>query len=102
MYDFPDKLLSNKEIKKRHKEIHKAHLSQTFQGLRMIEEMPKPSLIDIGDKMLVLPLNSQIESRKTVVFDLDETLVHCVEGELGDAEVIVRFPTGESIKVSLM
>ena len=102
IYDLPDKLLTNKEIKQRHKEIHKAHLYQTFYGLKLIEDMPKLDSKEIMDKILFLPRPLKLENRKTVIFDLDETLVHCVEGSTGDAEVMIKFPTGEYLVVRII
>lgn len=99
VYDVPEKFLTNKEIKAKHQEIHKAHLLQTFHGLKIIEEIPKLDLNDISDKIITLPHIPGLQDKKTVIFDLDETLVHCVEGNKGDAEVVVRFPTGESLTV---
>ena len=41
---------------------------------------------------------------KTIVFDLDETLIHCNEnqGDPCDVRVPVTFPTGESIEVNIL
>lgn len=102
VYDLPEKFLSNKDIKNKHEEIHKAHLLQTFHGLKLIEKMPKLSFNDIADKMIHLPNIPGLENRKTVVFDLDETLVHCVEDRKGDAEIVITFPTGESLTVMVI
>ena len=40
---------------------------------------------------------------KTIVFDLDETLIHCNENQEDpcDVRVPVTFPSGESIDVNL-
>jgi Dullard-like phosphatase family protein len=99
IYDLPEKMLTNKEIKQRHKEIHQAHLYQTFHGLKLIDDLPKLNISEINDKLLNLPTVPGCEGRKTVVFDLDETLVHCVESTKGDVDVTVVFPTGEKIDV---
>ena len=41
-------------------------------------------------------------NRKTVVFDLDETLVHCVQDPAqADAAIPVTFPTGETVVVGV-
>lgn len=41
--------------------------------------------------------------RKTVVFDLDETLVHCVEDTKSgcDFKVNIVFPTGDSVEAGI-
>lgn len=38
---------------------------------------------------------------KTIIFDLDETLVHCNEGDKlpADTYLDIKFPTGEIIRV---
>ena len=54
------------------------------------------------DKIHFLPRPLKLENRKTVIFDLDETLVHCVEGSTGDAEVMIKFPTGEYLVVRII
>lgn len=99
VYDLPEKLLTSKEVKQRHEAIHKAHLMQTFHGLKVIESMKKAEIGDFSDKIVNLTRHPSNEYRKTVVFDLDETLVHCVEGKKGDADILVKFPTGESLVV---
>lgn len=42
-------------------------------------------------------------SRKTIVFDLDETLIHCNENAdvPGDVILPIRFPSGEMIEASI-
>jgi hypothetical protein len=100
VYDLPEKLLTNKEVKLRHEAIHKAHLFQTFHGLKVIESMQKVENNEYSQKIVNLAKVSGIEGRKTVIFDLDETLVHCVEGKKGDVDIQVKFSTGESLTVS--
>ena len=99
VYDLPEKLLTSKEVKMRHEAIHKAHLFQTFHGLKVIEMMQKMEVKDLNEKIVNLPQVGGYEGKKTVIFDLDETLVHCVEGRKGDADITVKFPTGESLMV---
>lgn len=99
VYDLPEKLLTSKEVKLRHEAIHKAHLFQTFHGLKVIQSMQKAEIINFSDKIVNLARSSGNEYKKTVVFDLDETLVHCVEAKKGDVDIIVKFPTGESLMV---
>ena len=43
----------------------------------------------------------QLEPKKTIVFDLDETLIHCNESTNMPADVIlpIVFPTGDVIDV---
>ena len=43
------------------------------------------------------------EDKKTVVFDLDETLIHCNEDSSVDSDVKmqIKFPTGELVTVGI-
>jgi CTD small phosphatase-like protein 2 len=43
-----------------------------------------------------------ITGKKTLVFDLDETLIHCNESVNMPSDVVlpIRFPTGEVIEVN--
>ena len=51
--------------------------------------------------MLTLPEIE--EGRKTIIFDLDETLIHCNENQNDefDVRVPVTFPTGEFIEAGI-
>ena len=40
--------------------------------------------------------------KKTIIFDLDETLVHCAEGpDLGDTNITISFPNGKEVSASI-
>jgi len=50
----------------------------------------------IRSKMLYLPKRQGYENKKTVIFDLDETLVHCCGGpNQGEVPISISFPSGE-------
>ena len=56
-----------------------------------------PPESDLADRFVYLPPS---DHPKTVIFDLDETLVHCVDDpDNDDPDVIlpVTFPTGETV-----
>lgn len=51
----------------------------------------------------VVVKSEPVRPRKTLIFDLDETLIHCNENQAGpcDARVPVVFPSGERIEASI-
>jgi len=59
----------------------------------------------VRDKRVFLEKREGYENLKTIVFDLDETLVHClddVEDGKPDAIIPVTFPTGDVIDAGIM
>lgn len=60
--------------------------------------MPIPLKYEIDKKGVHLPKPRNSSIKKTVVFDLDETLIHCVEDpDTQNSDIIleVKFPNGE-------
>ena len=87
----------------RNEDIYREHLYQTFLAIKFVKTLPQADLRQIGNKKVNLPRRPGYESKKTIVFDLDETLVHCVEEDkmrFADVVLPIRFPTGEVIKVN--
>ena len=89
--------------------LFRQHFKQTIQSLALLANVSKsvqpledrikvvmPALSDPGTPGLTL-------DRKTIVFDLDETLIHCNEDQEAacDARVPVSFPTGEFIEAGI-
>ena len=90
--------------KQTHEEIYNEHLFQTFQGLKIVKSLPPVDLDQLREKRVQVPRRSGYEDKKTVIFDLDETLVHCCENiEDCQPDVIlpVQFPSGEVINAGL-
>jgi hypothetical protein len=86
----------------RREDIYREHLYQTFLAIKFVKTLPQADLRQISSKKVILPRRLGYESKKTIVFDLDETLVHCVEEDkmrFADVVLPIRFPTGEVIKV---
>ena len=50
---------------------------QSLQALQYMKTVEIPSLEEIKDKMIQLP--PMPEGFKTLIFDMDETLIHCVD-----------------------
>lgn len=50
-----------------------------------------------------LPRAKGYEDKKTIIFDLDETLIHCNENVYvpSDFKIKINFPTGEIIQVGI-
>lgn len=73
------------------------HLLQTMQAQQFAKSMKPTQQCVIEDKRTLLPPTQ----RKTIVFDLDETLIHCNESVKvhGDIVLPIKFPTGEVIEV---
>jgi CTD small phosphatase-like protein 2 len=76
--------------------LYQEHLFNTFQAVKFIRNLKHVDTVQLAAKMVVLPRLQY--PRKTVVFDLDETLVHCVE-DVSRAHIAVpiTFPTGERL-----
>lgn len=76
---------------------YKEHLFHTFQSMKFVKKLPPADLQQIEEKSVYVKKKPGFEYKKTVVFDLDETLVHCPErvGRRPDVVLKVRFPNGE-------
>lgn len=89
---------------KNREEIYNEHLFQTFQGLKIVNSLPPVDLDQLKEKRLEVPTRPGYENKKTIVFDLDETLVHCCENpeEMHpDVFLPVTFPNGEVINAGI-
>jgi CTD small phosphatase-like protein 2 len=75
------------------------HLIQTLQSLQYVKQhLTSPPHEEIFRKRVVLPPFKQPWITKTIVFDLDETLVHCIEDYMNknvDQLIQVKFPSGD-------
>ncbi|CAG9333674.1 unnamed protein product [Blepharisma stoltei] len=81
---------------------YKEHLFQTFQSLKFIKNLRPPTNEELASKIVNLPKRRGYEYKKTVVFDLDETLVHCVEdANNAHVPISIDFPTGETITAGI-
>ena len=79
----------------------KEHLFNTFQAIKLARALREPSDEEISAKTLKLPRRKGFEKKKTVIFDLDETLVHCVNNNTGHVEIEIDFPTGTLTKIAI-
>ena len=96
-YDELKKLDLNEEEKEIHNEkAYNEHIKSTFIALKIIHCLPKPPFELLHDKLLYLNRLPECENRKTLIFDLDETLVHCVGSKKGNISLPITFPSGKT------
>ena len=82
-------------------DMHRNHLIQTLQSLQYMKNVSQPSTADLILREVELP---HTRHKKTIIFDLDETLVHCIddlENNNYDLPISVTFPTGETIDAGI-
>jgi hypothetical protein len=73
---------ANEPEAKQESDIHKLHLIQTIQSLLYLNSLP-PSLSEqahLSLNKVDIPHPAHPEQTKTLLFDLDETLAHCIAG----------------------
>ncbi|OMJ74505.1 hypothetical protein SteCoe_26546 [Stentor coeruleus] len=97
-------LLNDEEIRAKSELLYKEHLFQTFQALKFVKGFPPVDLEQLKEKRVNVPWRKGYENRKTLVLDLDETLVQCCEEGSGIEPMIlipIVFPTGEVVKAGI-
>ena len=82
--------------------LYKEHLFQTFQAVKFIRTLPEPDAEEIRQKAVYLEKRPGFESKRTIVFDLDETLVHCVEKpDLADFSITINLASGNYVRAGV-
>lgn len=78
------------------------HFLASVQSLEYIEHTDKPEDDDIIGKKVYLPPKRE-GIKKTLIFDLDETLIHCNENPSApcDVKVPIKFTGGEVIEANI-
>ena len=74
---------------------------QTLQSLQYMKYVNQPNTREIEQHSVYLP---RTHHKKTIIFDLDETLVHCIddiETTPYDLPISVTFPSGETIDAGI-
>ena len=72
-------------------DVYKEHLFKTFQALHFIRSLRDPPADVIASKKANLPMKGN--KRRTIVLDLDETLVHCIEDpSQADTSIAIDIP----------
>jgi Dullard-like phosphatase family protein len=96
------KRLSSEGIYSNSETFYREHLFQTFQALRILRSLPAIDLSLIWEKKVHLPRKKGSEDKKTIIFDLDETLVHCVDSlEYCEKVLEVNLGQGEILKIGI-
>ena len=74
----------------------------TENCLKLISTLKRPNSSEIEGMKINLPEELTI-TKKLVIFDLDETLIHCELKNLSAADKIidVKMPSGKEVKVSI-
>lgn len=66
---------SNKKVHSQFRE----HFLQSFQIVKFMESQDPPDYAKIASKKMFFPIKQKDQNKKTLIFDLDETLIHCAE-----------------------
>lgn len=94
--------LSQEQVRDRSERIYREHLFQTFQALKFVRSLSPVDSAQLRSKRVFLEKRRGYANRKTMIFDLDETLVHCCEGSASpDVVLPITFPTGEVVNAGL-
>ena len=73
------------------------HRAQIIQALRFVKTLPPVSVQELKQREVDVPRPA--DKRRTVVFDLDETLVHCCRpDELADVCIQFKLASGRSVR----
>lgn len=72
----PSAQMNTSESQTKGHEIHKDFLVHISQDLKIVRSLPEPDLSLIRQKVIKLPHRKSLQCKKTLVFDLDETLIH--------------------------
>ena len=73
-------------------DLHKQHFEHTLSALHFIRNyLTVVSEEEIMDKLITLPEPWNPEHKKVLIFDMDETLIHCVDDiETQNPDVILE------------
>ncbi|OMJ88039.1 hypothetical protein SteCoe_10110 [Stentor coeruleus] len=96
--------LSEEEIQAKSEMLYKEHLFQTFQAMKFVRTLQPVNLEQLKEKRLNVPRRKGFENKKTIIFDLDETLVHCCEDITTSNPTVILpvvFPTGETVQAGI-
>lgn len=81
--------------------MHRQHFEHTIQALNFIRNhLTVVREESIQDKLIYLPEPWNREHKKVLIFDMDETLIHCVDDiETQNPDVILEidFPGEETV-----
>lgn len=83
--------------------IFRDHFTQTFQALNFCKYLKPVDQKELTKKKVYLPKRETHRDKKTIIFDLDETLIHCNENTSMASDVVlpIKFPGGEVIEAGI-
>jgi CTD small phosphatase-like protein 2 len=80
----------------------KDYFSQLLLSLRFAKSLKQADSEQLALKSLYLQKKRLYENCKTLIFDLDETLVHCCENPRdGERKVSITLPSGDKLEVGI-
>ena len=84
-------------------QIYKDHLLQTYQSPKLVQELRPVDLQQLRAKRVTIPRRKVYEYKKIVIFDLDETLVHCCYDSCAESTVVlpIVFPNGDIVQAPI-
>ena len=80
-------------------EIHKQHLMQTFNALNTIPYLKPYETAYQKLKKVYLPQPRETYMKKTLILDIDETMIHCLDErdpDNEDPDVIIKIPLDDN------
>jgi len=83
--------------------IYKEHFLQSFQALSFVKGIKTTDPAVLNQKKVHLPRRETHKDKKTLIFDMDETLIHCNESLDMPADVVlpIMFPNGEVVEAGI-
>lgn len=80
--------------------LYRDHFFQSYQAYSVFRFAPMPDLAEVQKRLVTLP---DSKGMKTLIFDLDETLIHCTDAQKtkGEISLPITFPTGETITAGI-
>jgi Dullard-like phosphatase family protein len=84
-------------------QIYKEHFIQSYQAMMFCKYLKPVDPKMLAQKRVYLNKRESHKDKKTLVFDLDETLIHCNESTdmPYDVKLPIRFPHGEIIEAGI-
>jgi CTD small phosphatase-like protein 2 len=78
-------------------EIHRMHLIQTFNALQLQNHLkPFDEVYKVKEAIYLPPYKPGI--KKTLIFDIDETMIHCLEDNTHVPDVIIKIPLDDNFE----
>jgi hypothetical protein len=84
-------------------QIYREHFLQTYQAMMFCRYLKPVDPKVLAQKRVFLSKRESHKHKRTLVFDLDETLIHCNESTdmPCDVKLPIRFPHGEIIEAGI-